>query len=161
MRKTVFALVSSAENSSLDYIQQYSYIEDSGNGSGYTAGIIGFMSATGDMCDVINNYVSRKPEDNCLKKYHPALEMVNGTDSHEGSGDNFAKDWKKAAEDSEMIATQNDILNKMYLTHAVEAAKEDGLSPLGKYIYYDALVVHGPGKNEDAFGGIRKAAQKV
>lgn len=42
LRKEVFALVSSAENSSTDYTKQYSYIEDIGDGRGYTAGIIGF-----------------------------------------------------------------------------------------------------------------------
>ena len=38
LRKIVFALVSSAENSSLDYNAQYSYIEDIGDGRGYTGG---------------------------------------------------------------------------------------------------------------------------
>ena len=41
LRKEVFALVSSAENSSTDYAEQYAYIEDIGDGRGYTAGIIG------------------------------------------------------------------------------------------------------------------------
>src|SRR6185295_14919320 len=39
-------LVSSAENSSLDWRAQFSYIEDIGDGRGYTAGIIGFCSGT-------------------------------------------------------------------------------------------------------------------
>ncbi|MDX6332507.1 MAG: chitosanase, partial [Streptomycetaceae bacterium] len=33
-------LVSSAENSTLDWTAQYKYIEDIGDGRGYTAGII-------------------------------------------------------------------------------------------------------------------------
>lgn len=45
-------LVSSAENSSLDWKAQYKYIEDIGDGRGYTAGIIGFSSGTGDMLDL-------------------------------------------------------------------------------------------------------------
>lgn len=40
LRKEVFALVSSAENSTTDYTGQYAYIEDIGDGRGYTAGII-------------------------------------------------------------------------------------------------------------------------
>lgn len=44
LRKEVFALVSSAENSTLDYSKQHSYIEDIHDGRGYTAGIIGFTS---------------------------------------------------------------------------------------------------------------------
>lgn len=161
LRETVFALVSSAENSSLDYLNQYSYIEDIGDDRGYTAGIIGFTTGTGDLLDVVNNYVKRKPTDNYLGKYLPALEKVNGSDSHEGLGDEFIKDWRQAAKDPEMIDAQNDILNEMYLTPAVETAQEDGLSPLGEYIYYDAIVVHGPGEDEDSFGGIRRKTQRL
>lgn len=41
---------------------------------------------------------------------------------------------------------------------AIANAKKDHLSPLGQYIYYDALVVHGDGSDPDSFGGIRKTA---
>ena len=61
LRKEVFALVSSAENSSTDYAEQYQYIEDIGDGRGYTAGIIGFTSGTGDLLDVVNRYTELKP----------------------------------------------------------------------------------------------------
>ena len=53
LRKEVFALVSSAENSDTDYSLQYGYIEDIGDGRGYTAGIIGFTTGTGDLPDVV------------------------------------------------------------------------------------------------------------
>ena len=72
LRKEVFALVSSAENSTTDYTGQYAYIEDIGDGRGYTAGIIGFTTGTGDLLDVINRYTELKPE-NALEKYIPAL----------------------------------------------------------------------------------------
>ena len=49
-------LVSSAENSSLDWRAQYRYIQDIHDGRGYTAGIIGFTSGTGDMLDVVKLY---------------------------------------------------------------------------------------------------------
>lgn len=38
------------------------------------------------------------------------------------------------------------------------AAKQDGLSALGQFIYYDAMVMHGPGDDPASFGGIRAAA---
>src|SRR5262245_29952809 len=50
-KEIAMKLVSSAENSSLDWKAQYKYIEDIGDGRGYTAGIIGFCSGTGDMLD--------------------------------------------------------------------------------------------------------------
>lgn len=158
-RRIFYSLVSSAENSSLDYDEQYAYIEDIGDGRGYTAGIIGFTSGTGDLLDVINKYIELKPENNELEKYVPALEAVIDTDSHEGLGDPFVTDWISASKNQEMIMAQNSILNEMYMNPALQSAKEDGLSMLGAFIYYDALVVHGPGDDPDSFGGICQAAK--
>ena len=157
LRKEVFALVSSAENSDTDYTKQYEYIEDIGDGRGYTAGIIGFTSGTGDLLDVVEHYTELKPN-NELEKYIPALKKVNGTDSHNGLGEAFEKAWRAAAKTDEMIQAQNDILDEQYMFPAVEYANKDGLSPLGQYIYYDALVVHGSGDSEDCFEAIRDAA---
>ena len=53
LRKEVFALVSSAENSDTDYFLQYGYIEDIGDGRGYTARIIGFTTGIGYLPDVV------------------------------------------------------------------------------------------------------------
>lgn len=159
LRKEVFALVSSAENSDTDYSLQYGYIEDIGDGRGYTAGIIGFTTGTGDLLDVAERYTELSP-DNGLKKYIPALKKVIGTDSHEGLGDDFVSDWEAAALTDEMIKAQNDILDRQYMSPAIKYAKEDGLSPLGQYIYYDALVVHGSGDGEDCFEAIRNNALK-
>lgn len=158
-RRIFYSIVSSAENSSLDYEEQYAYIEDIGDGRGYTAGIIGFTSGTGDLLEVIKKYIELKPENNELEKYVSALETVNGTDSHEGLKDSFVADWIKASKNQEMIDAQNIIVDEMYLNPAIQFAEEDGLSMLGAFVYYDALVVHGPGDDEDSFGGIHKAAQ--
>ena len=159
LRKEVFALVSSAENSSIDYAEQYAYIEDIGDGRGYTAGIIGFTTGTGDLLEVVERYTELKPE-NELKEYIPELEQVNGTDSHDGLGDSFKKAWINAAQCEEMIQAQNDILDEQYMNVALQYARKDGLRPLGQYIYYDALVVHGSGDSEDSFEAIRDTAME-
>ncbi|MFP7494363.1 chitosanase [Terribacillus saccharophilus] len=160
-RDIVYAFVSSAENSSTDYEQQYSYIEDIQDGRGYTAGIIGFTSGTGDLLEVIKQYQRIKPENNSLVKYLDPLENVDGSDSHEGLGTSFEDDWKKAGQTEELIQAQDEIVDKMYLSPAVKYAEKDHLSLLGQYIYYDALVVHGPGEDPDSFNGIRKEALKA
>lgn len=159
LRKEVFALVSSAENSSTDYAEQYAYIEDIKDGRGYTAGIIGFTTGTGDLLEVVERYTELKPE-NELEKYIPALKQVNGTDSHNGLGETFERAWKEAAQSDEMTQAQNDVLNEQYMNVALQYAREDGLRPLGQYIYYDALVVHGSGNSEDCFEAIRNTALK-
>lgn len=159
LRDTVFALVSSAENSTIDYEDEYGYIEDIGDGRGYTCGIIGFTTATGDALDVVRAYLALAPSDNPLAPYVSALEAAVGSDTHDGLGAGFEAAWKKAADSSAMRQAQDAVLDEQYMLPAVADARTDGLSPLGQYIYYDALVVHGPGDDEDSFGGIRAAAK--
>lgn len=150
-------LVSSAENSSLDWKAQYKYIEDIGDGRGYTAGIIGFCSGTGDMLELVELYTDRKPG-NPLARYLPALRRVNGTDSHSGLGSGFESAWRSAAADTAFQQAQNDERDRVYFDPSVKQAKADGLRALGQFAYYDAIVMHGPGEDKVSFGGIRKTA---
>ncbi len=146
-------LVSSAENSSLDWKAQYSYIEDIGDGRGYTAGIIGFCSGTGDMLELVQEYTKRSPN-NVLARYLPALRSVNGSASHSGLDPNFTGDWRTAANDPVFKQSQDFERDRVYFNPAVQQAKADGLRALGQFAYYDAAVVHGP----DGMASIRKRA---
>ncbi|MCQ8830346.1 chitosanase [Streptomyces malaysiensis] len=156
-KEIAMKLVSSAENSSLDWRAQFEYIEDIGDGRGYTAGIIGFCSGTGDMLELVEYYTQQKP-DNALAKYLPALREVNGSDSHDGLDPNFTQDWKQAAGDKAFQDAQEHERDRVYFNPAVEQGKSDGLGALGQFIYYDAIVMHGPGDSQYSFGGIRKTA---
>lgn len=158
-KEIAMELVSSAENSSLDWKAQYSYLEDIGDGRGYTGGIIGFCSGTGDMLEVVQNYTAAEPN-NPLAKYLPALRLVNGTDSHAGLGSGFVRAWKAAAKDPAFRTAQNNERDSVYFNPAVAQAKADGLGTLGQFIYYDAMVMHGPGNDATSFGGIRARALK-
>ncbi|MDX2742209.1 MULTISPECIES: chitosanase [Streptomyces] len=135
-------LVSSAENSSLDWKAQYGYIEDIGDGRGYTAGIIGFCSGTGDMLKVVERYAKARPG-NALARFRPALRAVEGSDSHEGLGAAFTAAWTKAAGDRAFRAAQDAERDEAYFDPAVARGEADGLSSLGQFIYYDAYVMHG------------------
>lgn len=159
LHKTVYALVSAAENSTLEYWNEYGYIEDIGDGRGYTAGLVGFTSGTGDLLEVVKLYTRLAP-DNGLAAYIPALEKVNGSDSHQNLGEGFCQAWKEAAKTAAMMQAQNEIINEEYMDPAIEAAAQDGLSPLGQYIYYDALIVHVDGDDPQSFGAIRNEAKK-
>jgi chitosanase len=150
-------IVSSAENSSLDWRAQYAYIEDIGDGRGYTAGIIGFCSGTSDMLQLVETYTQRSPN-NVLAKYLPALRRVNGSDSHAGLDPNYPRDWRAAAKDTVFQQAQDHERDTVYFNPAVQQAKADGLRALGQFIYYDAIVMHGPGSDAVSFGGIRKKA---
>ncbi|MGC3992682.1 MAG: chitosanase [Propionicimonas sp.] len=156
-KEIAMELVSSAENSSLDWRAQYRYIEDIGDGRGYTGGIIGFCSGTGDMLEVIQQYTAASPA-NPLAAFLPALEKVDGTASHAGLGRPFVRAWRTAAKDPAFQAAQDAERDGTYFDPAVDRAREDGLGTLGQFIYYDAMVMHGPGDDPASFGGIRAAA---
>ncbi|MFI5907115.1 chitosanase [Dactylosporangium sp. NPDC051541] len=135
-------LVSSAENSTLDWTAQYGYIEDIQDGRGYTAGIVGFCSGTGDMRAVIERYTTAVPG-NKLAAYLPALKRLNGSAAHTGLDPNFTADWKAAAADPAFRAAQDAERDRMYFNPALSQAKQDGLRVLGQFAYYDAIVMHG------------------
>ncbi|WP_284042890.1 chitosanase [Actinoplanes sp. M2I2] len=135
-------LVSAAENSSLDWRAQFRYIEDIEDGRGYTAGIIGFCSGTGDMLELLQAYTNAVPG-NVLAKYLPALRTVNGTASHAGLDPNFTNDWRTAAADSRFQAAQEAERDRVYFNPSVRDGKNDGVRALGQFAYYDAAVMHG------------------
>ncbi|MFH8900669.1 chitosanase [Streptomyces coeruleorubidus] len=159
-KEIAMQLVSSAENSSLDWKAQYQYIEDIGDGRGYTAGIIGFCSGTGDMLDLVELYTDRKPG-NVLAKYLPALRRVDGTDSHDGLDPGFPGDWRRAARDAEFRRAQDHERDRVYFGPAVRQGKSDGLRVLGQFAYYDAIVMHGDGNDPLSFRNIRKRALRT
>ncbi|MFE9681050.1 chitosanase [Streptomyces sp. NPDC002701] len=156
-KEIAMKLVSSAENSSLDWRAQYGYIEDIRDGRGYTAGIIGFCSGTGDMLDLVELYTRRRP-DNPLAGYLPALRRVDGTDSHEGLDPGYPDAWRRAALDHAFEQAQNDERDRVYFDPAVRRGKADGLGTLGQFAYYDAIVMHGDGGDRTSFGSIRQLA---
>jgi chitosanase len=154
-KEIAMELVSSAENSSLDWKAQYKYIEDIGDGRGYTAGIIGFCTGTHDLLELVQLYTQRSPN-NVLAKYLPALKKVDGSDSHNGLDPTFVGDWKTAAKDPVFQKAQDDERDRVYFNPSVQQAKKDGLRALGQFAYYDAAVMHGP----DGMMSIRSRALK-
>ncbi|MFI6940933.1 chitosanase [Streptomyces sp. NPDC050418] len=151
-------IVASAENSTLDWRANYGYIEDIGDGNGYTAGIIGFCSGTHDMLQLVERYTKEHP-DNGLAKYLPALRAVDGTDSHEGLEDLPAA-WEREAGKAAFREAQDRLRDDDYFEPAVRQAKMDGLNTLGQFMYYDAMVLHGPGTDSRGFYGIREEAME-
>jgi chitosanase len=150
-------LVASAENSTLDWRGQYGYIEDIDDGQGYTAGIIGFCTGTHDLLTLVERYTKAHP-DNGLAGYLPALRKVDGSDSHEGLDPGFTKAWKAEGAKPAFRQAQNEERDRVYFDPAVRLAKLDGLGTLGQFVYYDAMVLHGPGTGPDGFYGLREAA---
>ena len=141
-KERALALISSAENSTLGWRGQFGYIEDIGDGRGYTGGIVGFTSGTADMLAVVIAYGKRKPG-NVLQKYLPALRAVNGSDSHAGLDPGFPAAWRAAAEDPVFQKVQEDARDAYYFNPSMRIARDDGLRALGQFAYFDAAVMHG------------------
>jgi chitosanase len=150
-------LVASAENSTLEWRSAYGYIEDIGDGQGYTAGIIGFCTGTHDLLTLVERYTKAHP-DNGLARYLPALREVDGTDSHEGLDPGFTGAWQKEARVPAFRKAQDEERDRVYFDPAVRLAKLDGLGTLGQFVYYDAMVLHGPGLGPNGFYGLRERA---
>jgi chitosanase len=146
-------LLSSAENSGLEWRSYYKYLEDIDDGRGYTGGIVGFCSGTGDMLNVVDRYAKSKPG-NRLQRYLPALRADRGGDSHDGLDPDFPGDWAAAAGDPAFRKAQDDERDAMYWNPALAAAREDGLRRLGQFAYFDAIFMHGA----DGLGQLRRQA---
>jgi len=134
---------------------QYDYIEHIiDDQHGYTAGIAGYTSATGDMLEVIEKYTQIK-SNNVLRKYIPELERLNDIYiennyelSEEGANVNnlqgLVDDWKIAAEDSRFRKLQDDERDRMYYYPALSLAiSYDIKYPLTLLNIYDAVIQHG------------------
>lgn len=158
-KEIAMRLVSSAENSTLHWRRQYAYLEDIGDGRGWTGGIIGFTSGTGDMLTLVRRYSRRHPG-NPLARFLPALARVDGSASRRGLGPAYARAWRRAARTPGFRRAQDAERDRVYFDPAVRRAERDGLQALGQFAYYDALVMHGPGGAPSSFGGIRRAARQ-
>lgn len=158
-REIAWMLVSTFENTTTNWRDQFAYIEynvecvdrpagqreNCGNDDnrGYTGGIIGFTSATGDMLQLVERYKTTAPG-NVLEKYIPALRNVNGTPSTAGLGQAFMNDWKTAGKDPKFQQAQEYLRDQIYFNPAINLAKQDGVKTvLGQFAYYDTAVMHG------------------
>jgi chitosanase len=106
------------------------------------------------------DYYNTTAPNNVLTKYTDALHSLASAESgaNTGLGDAFVADWKTAAADPLFQQAQMHQLDEVYFNPAVSQAKTDGVGVLGQFIYYDAMVMHGPGSDSLSFGGIRTAA---
>ena len=172
LKELALQLVGTAENSSLRWWDQYGYIEDIGDVRGYTGGLVGFCSGTGDMLLVIERYVKDKPSGNVLAAYLPELRrlasvfasngfMPNSASAETaGLGSAFVTHWKQAASDPLFQLAQRREVDRVYFNPALKLAKADGLGALGQFAYYDAAVNMGS-VEYSAFKNVRAKALKT
>jgi hypothetical protein len=158
-----YMITSTAENSTTDWTTVYGYIEDIGDGRGYTCGLVGFTTADGDLLDVINAYDTLEPGN----QLQTTLKN-NGEGSSAGSqansllGTSFKTRWTSLnSTDPLLRQAQRQIRDSEYWLPALTQALADQVQGLGLAILYDISVNHGPGTDPQSFGGIVATAQAV
>ena len=138
---TILQLVSIPENDRVDWTLNYDYIENIGDGRGYTVGLCGFCSGTGDLLMVFQALQKINPN-HPLVKYIPALQQVNGTSSTAGL-QGLVTDLPKYNDVAWKQATWT-ILIQLYWGPAMSFAAQLGTySAICKYEYYDTAINHG------------------
>ncbi|MFD5041952.1 chitosanase [Streptomyces sp. NPDC058377] len=162
-----FEINSTAENGTLDWTSAYDYIEDINDQRGYTAGLVGFCSGTGDMLLLIQEYAAAAPG-NILAGYLPGLQACADVGFGPGAsaaaathlGAAYLADWAAAANTDPIFrAVQRAFRQRIYWDDCLVQAIADGVGPLGLALHYDVLVNHGIGNNPQSYGGIIAAAR--
>ena len=173
-----YEITSTAENSRTDWYAMtpgpdgkpapFRYCEDIDDDRGYTAGIVGFCSGTGDMLEMIDRYIALKPASNAMQPYRDELVTLanEGMSSNAGNradallGAPFIALWSNLGLNDPLFRkAQMDQREEMYFRPAFNQAVADGVGPLGLEILYDISVNHGPGNDSESFGGIVQAAR--
>ncbi|QNN99496.1 glycoside hydrolase [Streptomyces phage TieDye] len=166
-QEMAFELNATAENSTTDWTTSYNYIEDIGDDRGYTGGLVGFTSATGDMLVLVQNYSAEYPG-NALEGYIPGLEQCAaigyGPDASAAAanylGAAFMTAWINEADAQPGFRkAQRDMRKSTYWDDCLVQALADEVGPLGLAIHYDILVNHGVGTDTQSYGGIIAAAR--
>jgi chitosanase len=147
------SLVSVFENDTIAL--QYAYIEDIGDGRGYTAGRAGFTTATGDFVVVVERYTALAPG-NALAPYLPRLRELATAESDATTGlEGVVAAWLEAADDPVFRGVQDAVSDELYYDRAVCWWRSLGLErALSLVLLYDTNIQHGEGTDADSLPGI-------
>ncbi len=132
----------------------YAYVENLGDGRGYTVTQYGFCTYNNEVARVIERYAKFVP-DTDLKSFLPQLPpRATGKQALGG----FAATWRKEAHGSRYLGVACDEeADELYLRPAMKAAAAAGVrSPIGKSIFYDTWLQHGASGDPDSLSAILK-----
>jgi chitosanase len=132
----------------------YAYVEDLGDGRGYTVTQYGFCTYNNEVARVIERYAESVPNTDLkafLSRLPPRASGMAGL-----SG--FAAAWREEANGSSYLgAACDDEADELYFRPALRAAAAAGIrSPIGQSILYDTLLQHGAGVDPDSLTAILK-----
>jgi Glycosyl hydrolase family 46 len=132
----------------------YAYVEDLGDGRGYTVTQYGFCTYNNEVAQVIERYAQFVP-DTDLKRFLVQLPPIaTGRQALTG----FPAAWQKEVNASEYLGIACDEeADKLYVRPALKAAASVGVtSAIGKSIFYDTWLQHGASSDPDSLSAILK-----
>ena len=132
----------------------YAYVENLGDGRGYTVTQYGFCTYNSEVSQVINRYAAHV-RDTPLNRFLPQLPPVKWSEQ-ELAG--FPAAWRKEIQASKFLGRAcDDEADELYFGPAVEyAAAVRVRLPIGKSIFYDTLLQHGASSDPDSLPTIIK-----
>lgn len=141
------------ENSQL--APAYGYCENINDGRGFTAGIVGFTTATADALQVIERY-QQKTGNNEFQFHMNALRQCARTESgNTWKLIGFCLVWKFAALKASFRHAQMDVMQEEYWNPAMNLAERIGLvMPVSLGQMYDSAIQHGMGDDHDSLGSM-------
>jgi len=131
----------------------YAYVENLGDGRGYTVTQYGFCTYNNEVAQVIGRYAKLVP-DTELKRFLP--ELPPQSDGRRLAG--FAAAWRKEVQRSGQLGVACDAeADELYFLPAMQAAAAAGVSsPVGQAIFYDTWLQHGGNGDPDSLPSIVK-----
>jgi len=132
----------------------YGYVEDLGDGRGYTVTQYGFCTYNDEVAQVIGRYARFVP-DTDLKRFLPHMPpLAPGKQALTG----FPAAWRKEITSSEYLSIACDEeADELYVRPALKAATAAGIqSAIGKSIFYDTWLQHGASGDHDSLNAILK-----
>ncbi|KAJ2713096.1 hypothetical protein H4R19_002423 [Coemansia spiralis] len=137
----------------------YDYCENLKDGRGYTAGIAGFCTGTGDAWQVVQRYHKMtggndafSPMDKVLAQY-----AESGSDSTAGLSD-YCPVWGQLGKnDAQFRKAQDGLRDDTYFNPSQVYADRLGLKfDVSRAQLYDAAIQHGTGNDGDSLGALIK-----
>ena len=132
----------------------YAYLEDLGDGRGYTVTQYGFCTYNDEVARVIGRYARFVP-DTDLKRFLPYMPPLAAGKQAPPA---FPAAWRKEIARSEYLKIASDEeADELYVRPALKVATSAGVqSAIGKSISYDTWLQHGASDDHDSLTAILK-----
>ncbi|KAJ2746132.1 hypothetical protein GGI20_001617 [Coemansia sp. BCRC 34301] len=137
----------------------YDYCENLHDGRGFTAGIAGFCSGTGDAWEVVQAYHKLTGGSDEFSRYDSVLRKYSESGSDSTSGlDGYCALWETLGKgDTRFKSAQDSVRDALYVAPAQQYSSKLGLRlTISQAQLYDAGIQHGTGNDADGLGSLIK-----